>query len=138
MDLIDKEITLNKIDYIMNCIYIVIHTSNLYEIKEICMFDINDNTDLLSLIKIPEENYELNIFIMQFLEFANLKLNEIEKQYIYLHYFLGYNNSEIKIGIYNQTYNCVYQIQNAYRLEKNIKERLMYVFSENVVSYKGE
>ena len=140
MDLIDNEATLNRVENLLNCIQVAFTSSELYQIKKINAFEIDEETDLALLVSISRKGKNKNInefdtLVYQFLDFASKRFSAVEKQFIYQHYFLGVGVNELKEGFYDFTYNCTYCMKNAFVIDKKIKNKLMYVFT-NVVEYK--
>lgn len=141
MDLIDKEETIKRIDNLLCCIEVMFTSSDLYKVKKINAFEISEETDLALLVSISKKSREkklddFNNLIYQFLDFASKRFSAVEKQFIYLHYFLGIGLNELKEGFYDPSYNCTYSITNSFYIEKRIKNKLLYVFSKNIIKYK--
>ena len=95
----------------------------------------NDNSKEKIEKKKNKNINEFDTLVYQFLDFASRRFSAVEKQFIYLHYFLGVGVNELKEGFYDFTYNCTYCMKNAFVIDKKIKNKLMYVFT-NVVEYK--
>lgn len=101
----------------------------------------NEETDLTLLVnlkreQLKEKTNKIDVYVYQFLDFSSKRFSAVEKQYIYLHYFLGLGTNVIKDGYFDFDYNCTYCYTNAFEIEKKIKIKMMYVFTDNVVAYK--
>lgn len=55
MDLIDNEATLNRVENLLNCIQVAFTSSELYQIKKINAFEIDEETDLALLVSISRK-----------------------------------------------------------------------------------
>ncbi len=148
MEFIDKTETRKRVKEILEWIYRVLTHSNLYLIKKINAYEIDDDTDLTSLATLNRKNkstakkIEIDSYIYEFLDYSSMRLSATGKQYIYLHFMRGISNSDLKIGYYDDEFNCTYTFTGAYQIEKNIIDEFMYVFSKGIVCYvennKGE
>lgn len=79
MDLIDNEATLNRVENLLNCIQVAFTSSELYQIKKINAFEIDEETDLALLVSISRKGKNKNInefdtLVYQFLDFAFKKI----------------------------------------------------------------
>lgn len=139
MDLIDNELTLERVDNLLNCILIAFTSSELYQIKRINAYEIDEETDLALLVSISRKGKNKNInefdtLVYQFLDFASNRFSAVEKQFIYLHYFLGIGLNKLNERFYDNSYNCTYYFK-AHTIDKKIRNKLLYVFPK-VVKYK--
>lgn len=140
MELIDNEETLKRVTFILQIIKVALN-SKMYQIKKINAYEINEETDLTLLVnlkreQLKEKTNKIDVYVYQFLDFASKRFSAVEKQYIYLHYFLGLGTNVIKDGYYDFDYNCTYCYTNAFEIEKKIKTKMTYVFTDDVVAYK--
>lgn len=140
MELIDNEETLKRVTFILQMIKVALN-SKMYQIKKINAYEINEETDLTLLVnlkreQLKEKTNKIDVYVYQFLDFSSKRFSAVEKQYIYLHYFLGLGTNVIKDGYFDFDYNCTYCYTNAFEIEKEIKIKMMYVFTDNVVAYK--
>ena len=81
MEFIDKTETRKRVKEILEWIYRVLTHSNLYLIKKINAYEIDDDTDLTSLATLNRKNkstakkIEIDSYIYEFLDYSSMRLS---------------------------------------------------------------